>query len=258
MVAYDFGYWNGGQRPRRDLREAWANLVLGSYTPLPLAVLGVSEVSDQIPNLQRCADDYGLGLILGPDRVPDGRKEAILYNPALVEPRGELVLTMVGRAFQGRRHGRRGRVRMANKYAFEQEFVSLDTGWSPTHIVSHVWPSVSLQKREVRGMVDGIARRAAEIKGTVLVTMDANMEPGSSLLEPMDATDLVNSQDRYGPVPTFGGRAIDQGFVRESPHYRMTGQRVINLPGRERGGDEHLALIVEGQLTKRRGWIRPA
>lgn len=249
-VPYDVGYWNGGQRSRVALWTAWGNLMRGEFTPEPLRVLGVSEVADRLDALAKM-ERLGYGVVLGPDGVPDGRKEAIIYDPGALDPLGEPELVKVGDAFQGRRHGRPGRVRMANKYVLAQEFRDKATGWTPTHGVTHVWPSVTLQKPQVRELVGNIADWCEETRGSLFLTADWNMEPSHDLMAAMRRLDLVCSQRLDGrPEATFGRRPIDHIYARESGHYEAVEQITVRLPGREGNGKRgHKAVVLRGRMS---------
>lgn len=247
-----FGYWNGGERPDDELVAAWTGLLEGKHSPGPLRFLALSEVGDQGAALHRM-ERAGYGVIHDPGNLPDGAKEAIVFDPELLRPRGRPELVKVGDAFEGRRAGRPGTVRMANKYLLTQEFHEPSTGWTPRVAVTHVWPSVELNEAHVRPMVREVASWARSTRGTLFLCADWNMAPAHHYMLPIRATGLTCSQTIIGrPVPTFGGRPIDHLYLRESRHYHAVEQIAVQMPGHERGGEKgHAALIVRGQMRRR-------
>lgn len=253
---YDVGHFNGGQRAWRDLAQFWLELLEGQHTPRPLAALHLNEIGDQ-DRAVSWLEDQGYPVVARPQEIPDGAKEGIALNPFLVE----LLRTdwvKVGDAFEGRRKTPGGglrHVRMANKYLHIAEVRHIASRRTPTHMAAHMWPSVYLpvQKPRARVMFRNIAAGINAESGVRIMSMDQNTGMGRAgypeLIAPMRAV-AVSAQEDLGPLGTWGRAPIDD-FWTAGAHYTPNRISTVNMPGKERTGGEHLALILHGTLTAR-------
>jgi hypothetical protein len=252
-LPYDVGWFNGGQRtPPSSLLEAWVGLLNGRWHEgRKLVALHVGEVGDQGRALLEL-EHYGYKVLRGPSQ-DDKAKEAIIIDPERVRLFRPFIQMKVGDAFEGRRSGHHGPVRMANKWVSQAELEDLASGHTPTHQVAHVWPSVSLNSSHVADAVRRMAHLADATHGTLIHTCDWNMARDSHLMAPFRALRLESAQETYGPQGTFypGGRPIDDIHVRTSRHFRTTELLTLDMPGHERGGGEHRALVQVAEIRKK-------
>jgi hypothetical protein len=196
----------------------------------------------------------GMGFLGGPPDVPDGRKLAFAWNPALVAPVGDLVNIKTHRAFWGRRNGVSGKRRMGNRYQLGQRFRHLETGAVVWHFAGHVVPSVNLNVAEVRE--DN--RRTAEVYGNhggpLVGIKDWNFDLTTGIGKDL-APEFRRLFDGYtitcgNPhTPTWPPREIDWAVIRETETLRVVGKDIRAIPGREAGGQAgHKFVVVRAEV----------
>lgn len=254
-LPYDTAHWNPGNRPIREIVAVAVDAFAGNLSPRPVVAFHWNETGDLIRDqsfVERLARK-GIGSVVAP-ALQDARKVMLSYDPDRLDTGGvEPWCAKVGDAFPGvRSNGKRKT--FENKYVLGQEFRDLGTGWTPIHATAHVWPSVQLNSLQVAQMVRETARTLEDTAGTLVFTWDANMAEANGMMAPMRVIGLTSSQARFGPTGTWqnkDGRPIDQGWVRESGHYQLTGQRVVFTPGEEKAGGRHAVLVLEGQMRVR-------
>jgi hypothetical protein len=257
-VDYLTAHWNPGERPLKDIVPIGIDLHRGKAGEWGrVAVMHWNETADLIKRgLAEQLEAAGFPCIIAPARTPDGRKVMFSYDPTQVAPFDNGFRNVkIASAFDGRRPGHHGAVRMANKYVLCQHFAHAQTGHTPEHQTEHVWPSVNLNRAHVREYMHRSAKVAQDTDGSLVRTGDYNMSPTHPLMRPLgQLEDITESQRAFGPVGTWKGRsgkvgdAIDQAFVRESRHFHLKGQTVLWAPGHERTGGAHGILIVRGSF----------
>lgn len=252
---YDVGHFNGGQRDWRDLARFWLELLEGKHTPRPLAALHLNEIGDQ-DRAVAWLEDHGYPVVARPREVPDGLKDGIALNPFLVELLWERTIK-IGDAFEGRRrrNGKLIHVRMANKYAHIAHVRHIASQRTPMHLTTHVWPSVYLpvQRPHAKAMLANLAAVMDDLTGVRIESMDQNTGIGragyADLIAPMRLV-ARSAQEDLGPVGTWGKAPIDDFWT----HHGGLARRwisTVDMPGAERTGGEHLALILHGALIAR-------
>jgi hypothetical protein len=257
-VDYLTASWNPGERSLHDIVPIGIDLHRGKAgEDGRVAVMHWMETADLIKRgLAEQLERAGFPCIMAPARTPDGRKLMLSYDPTQVAPLdGGFRNVKIAKAFQGRRPGHHGPVRMANKYVLCQHFVHAQTGHTPEHQVEHVWPSVNANRAHVFAYMKRSGEVARDTKGSLVRTGDYNMGPDHPLMKPLTRSErLTETQRAFGPVGTWKGAhghlgdAIDQGFVAELPHFHLKSQDVIWAPGRERSGGAHAILLVRGSF----------
>ena len=263
-IPYDVGHWNPGERDHAYIGETIVAALRGELTGDPIGVVHLNETADLIQKGVTFGrvEAAGMGYILGPSDVADGRKLAFAYNPDLVTPIGDKVNIKTHDAFMGRRNGRKGTRRLGNRYQLGQEFRHLATGRTPWHFAGHVVPSVNLNMRQVREDNRNTASVYADHTGALIGFKDWNFDlsQGSGLDLRDEFLRLFGhytitcngGADQFRHLPTWGNREIDWAVVRETQRFQVDGKDAIKIPGREKeGGVGHKFVVLHTRLEKK-------